>query len=383
MRKLYIVLLMILVALLALPLHGLATEDVGGEQLEALNLSSVVDSFNRDGEKIIPDFNPSKLIEEISKGNLNFDSKSIFNKAVSFFVKEINANLIIIIKIILVGILCAILKNLQDNLGGSTGEIAFYACYLLMISFIIVGFRDAIAIGQKAIFDMVGFMQVLLPVLISLMVSTGNAAASTVLYPIIMLVIEVASSMLGSIMVPAVFLIAVLSIISNISDKVQISRLAGFIKTISTWGMGLVLTVFVGVITIEANLAATIDGVAGKTVKFAFSKSIPIVGQVLSDAVETVMGCSLVIKNSIGVVGTILILSIVLVPLIKILAIALIYKFAAVLVEPVADARMVRCINDIGGTLVLLFSIVVSVSFMFIVAITTLIKTGSIAAMIR
>ena len=383
MRRFCRMLLIILGVLLLFPVFAIATEDLGSEQIEALNLPSVVDSFNKNGEQIIPDFNPNKLIEEISKGNLNFDSKSIFNKAIYFFTKEINENLIIIIKIILVGILCAIFKNLQDNLGGNTGEIAFYACYLLMVSFIIVGFRNSIEIGQKAIFDMVGFMQALVPVLISLLVSTGNAASSTALYPIIILVIEVASSILGSIMVPAVFLIAILSIISNISDKVQISKLAGFIKTISTWGMGFVLTVFVGVITIEANLAATIDGVAGKTAKFAFSKSIPIVGQVLSDAVETVMGCSLVIKNSIGVVGTILILSIVLVPLIKILAITLIYKFAAVLIEPVADARMVRCINDIGGTLTLLFSIVVSVSFMFIIAITTLIKTGSIAAMIR
>lgn len=363
--------------------HVSAEESLNEEQIDVLNLTKVVESFNNNGEQIIPDFEANKLIEEIAKGNLSFDSKGIIDKAIAYFMKEINSNIIVIIKVIIVGILCAILKNLQESFEGSTSEIAFYACYLLMVSFIIVGFKDAIQVGQKAISDMVVFMQAMIPVLITLLASSGNVASSTALYPVIIFVIEVASSILGTVMIPVVFLVAVLSIVSNISEKVQLSKLAGLIKTVSVWVMGIILTAFVAVVTIETNLAATIDGVTGKTVKFAFSKSIPIVGQVLSDAVETVLGCSLVIKNSVGVVGTILILSIVLGPLIKILAITVIYKFSAALVEPIADSRMVRCLNDIGGTLTLLFSIVVSVSFMFIVAITALIRTGNIATMIR
>ncbi len=376
---------MIMVFILILMPAGYVSAEKGlnEEQIDALNLTKIVESFNNNGEQIIPDFDANKLIEEIAKGNLSFDSKGIIDKAIAYFMKEINSNIIVIIKVIIVGILCAILKNLQENFEGSTSEIAFYACYLLMVSFIIIGFKDAIQIGQKAISDMVVFMQALIPVLITLLASSGNVASSTALYPVIIFVIEVASSILGTVMIPVVFIVAVLSIVSNISEKVQLSKLAGLIKTVSIWVMGIILTAFVAVVTIEANLAATIDGVTGKTVKFAFSKSIPIVGQVLSDAVETVLGCSLVIKNSVGIVGTILILSIVLVPLIKILAITVIYKLSAALVEPIADSRMVRCLNDIGGTLTLLFSIVVSVSFMFIVAITALIRTGNIATMIR
>ena len=384
MQKIYKIMLIIIITLILLPtVSGCAEEALNNEQIGALDLGRMVESFNKDGEQIIPDFNPSKLIEELSKGNLNFDSKNIMKKVVYYFVKEISTNITIIIKVIIIGILCALLKNLQDNFGEGTSEIAFYACYLLMVSFIIVGFKEAINVGQNAIVGMVGFMQVLIPILISLLASTGNVVSTAALYPVIMLVVEVSSAILGTVMIPVVFLVAVLSIIGNISDKIQLSRLAGFIKTVSIWVMGIILTVFVSVVTIEANLGATIDGVTSKTAKFAFSKAIPVVGQTLSDAVETVLGCSLVIKSSVGVVGMILILGIVLIPLIKILAMMIIYKFSAVLIEPIADSRMVRCLNDIGGTLTLLFSIVVAVSFMFIVAITTLVRMGNVAAMIR
>jgi stage III sporulation protein AE len=348
-----------------------------------LDLNKILDGFNYNGTQILPEFNPSQLLEELSKGNLQIDSKGIFKKILAYFMKEVNSNMKIIIKVIIIGILCAMLKNLQENFGGSTGDIAFYACYLLMVTLIMLGFKDAISVGQSAIFDMVSFMQAMIPVLITLMTTTGNIVSTSALYPVIILVVEVVSSTLGTFMVPIIYLVAALSIISNISDKIQLSKLAGLIKTISVWMMGIILTLFVSVVTIEANLGATIDGVTGKAVKFAFSKSIPVVGQTLSDAVETVLGCSVIIRNSVGVVGTILILGIILAPLIKILALMLMYKFAAVLVEPVADARIVRCLNDVGGTLTLLFAIVVSVGFMFIIAITTLVKTGAMAAAIR
>lgn len=375
---------LIILILIIMPVGCVAAQDsINNEQLEVIDLAKVVESFDSQGESIIPDFNPNKLIEEISKGNLAFDTKGILERCMLFFMKEIGINMSIIIKVIIIGILCSLLKNLQENFEGKTGEIAFYACYILMVSLIIVGFKEAVQVGQKAIFDMVGFMQVLIPVLISLLVATGNVVSTSALHPVIILVVEITSSILGAVMIPAVLLVAVLSIIGNISDKVQLTKLAGFIKTVSIWVMGVILTVFVSVVTIEANIGATIDGVTGKTAKFAFSKSVPVVGQILSDAVETVLGCSLVIKNSIGVVGTIIILAIVLAPLIKILAMTAVYKISAVLLEPIADARIVRCLNDVGGTLTLLFSIVVSVSFMFIVAITMLVKTGSMATMIR
>ncbi len=363
--------------------HTQAQADLSSEQTDVLNLNKIVEGFNNHEEKIIPELDTNKLISEISSGNLNFDTKGILGRAAGYFLKEINSNIIVIIKVVIIGILCGLLKNLQDNFEGETSEIAFYACYLLMVSLIIVGFKDAIAVGQQAIYDMVGFMQALIPVLISLLVSTGNITSSAALYPVITMVVEVSGTILGAVMIPVVFLVAVLSIVGNISNKVPLSKLAGFIRTVSVWVMGVILTVFVAVVTIEANLGAAIDGVTGKTAKFAFSKSVPVVGQILSDAVETVLGCSLLIKNSVGIIGLLIVLSIVLVPLIKILALILIYKFAAVLVEPIADSRITSCLNDIGGTLTLLFSVVVSVGFMFIVAITMLVKTGTISTMIR
>lgn len=385
MNRLVVLLILILITLSAKYVQ--ANEDLRQnlveQQVEVLNLPEIIEELSKEGEKIIPDFNPNALVAEISKGNLIFDSKSILNRAEDFFMKEVNKNLGIVVKIVILAILCAVLTNLQTNFSGAVGEIGFYACYLLLISLIIVGFKDAIGIGQKAILDMVKFMQAIIPTYITLLVSMGNFTSSTVLYPVIMFVVQVISTIVETILVPVVFFIAVLSIISNVSNRVQISKFAGFMKTVTIWVMGFILTLFVGVITLESSLAATIDGVTSKAAKFTVSKSIPVIGQVLSDAADTVLGCSLVIKNSVGVVGVILVLSIILVPIIKMLALIIIYKFTAGLIEPISDMRFVNCLNELGGIMTLLFSIVLAVSFMFIVALTALMRAGNIAVMIR
>ncbi|MGE5474128.1 MAG: stage III sporulation protein AE [Ignavibacteriales bacterium] len=377
------ILTIIFLVLLNVPIAAYAENNIAVEQAEAVGLPEIIENLNDKAGEVFPGFDANTIIKEISQGNLNIDSKGIFERISGFFIKEVKANIAIVIKVLIIAILCAVLKNLQDNLQGGTSEIAFYICYLLMVSFIIVGFKDAVLLGQETVYEIVGFMEAIIPTLVTLMISMGNVTSSGVLYPVIMAVVGIVSTLLATFIIPAVLLVAVLSIAGNISDKIQLSKLSGFVRIITVWTMGLMLTIFVSIVSVEASLAGTIDGVTGKTFKFAFSKAVPFVGQILSDSVETVLGCSLIIKNSIGVLGMILILGIVLIPLIKILAMALVYKLAAVLVQPITDSRITKCLDDVGGTLVLLFSIIVSISFMFIIAIAALIKTGGIATMIR
>lgn len=384
MQKISKIILMILILIILFPANIAYSEnDISKEQIDTLNLSNITDDFNIDTAGVVPDFDPDKLIEEISKGNLKIDGVSIINKLIGLFAKEVNNNISIIIKVIIIAIICAVLKSLHDNLSNHIAESAFFICYLIMVSLVIVGFKEALSIGQATINSMTAFMQAIVPMMIGMMISVGNITSASTMHPLLIISLQIISTTISSIMIPVVMLTAVFSIAGNISNKVQISKLGILIRSVSVWIMGIFLTLFVGIVTLESNLAGTIDGVAGKTMKFAFSKSIPIVGQTLSDSVETVLGCSMVIKNSFGVVGIIIIGAIIMVPVIKILAIILTYKFAAVIVQPVANPRISKCLDELGGSLILLFAIMVSIGFMFIVSITAMLNMGNIATMIR
>jgi stage III sporulation protein AE len=126
-----------------------------------------------------------------------------------------------------------------------------------------------------------------------------------------------------------------------------------------------------------------VDGVTSKTAKFAISTFVPVAGKYLADAADTVIGCTLLIKNAAGIAVMIGIIAICIVPLLKIAALVLIYKAAGALVEPISDKRMSSCINDVAGSIVYVLGIAASVTFIFLITVTAIISAGTMSAAIR
>ena len=76
---------------------------------------------------------------------------------------------------------------------------------------------------------------------------------------------------------PIISIITVLVIISKLSDRIQISKLGSFLKSGIVWFLGVTLTLFVGVVSLEGSLTSSVDGITAKTTKAAVSSLIPIV----------------------------------------------------------------------------------------------------------
>ncbi|MCX7747496.1 MAG: stage III sporulation protein AE [Clostridia bacterium] len=339
---------------------------------------------SRDLNELLPGYDPKSILEEAGKGNFQFDLKGILNRALMFIFKEVYQNLHILIKLVILVVLCAVLKNLQSSfLSQSVGELAFYVCYIVIVSILIVSFSTVLTIGREIIDNMVTFMQASVPVLITLLMSGGNFASGGVFQPVLVMVVQVAATVMKNIFIPLIFLSTILSILDNISEKVQISKLAGFFKQLCGWSLGIILTVFIAVVSLQGSLGAVIDGVTSKTAKFAIGTFIPIAGKYLADAADTVIGCTLVIKNAAGIAAMVGVISICIIPLLKILALILLYRFTGAIIEPISESRITNCIGQITSSITYIFGISVSVAFMFLLSITVIIGASNISAAIR
>lgn len=101
------------------------------------------------------------------------------------------------------------------------------------------------------------------------------------LQPIIILLITFIGNFINIVLIPASLIAMALNIISNISDRVQVDKLAKFINTSIVWILGIVLTIFVGVSSLEGSITNGVDALTVKTTKAAVSNFIPIVGKIL------------------------------------------------------------------------------------------------------
>ncbi len=161
---------------------------------------------------------------------------------------------------------------------------------------------------------------------------------------------------------------------SKVSSKIQVDKLSKFFNFTVVWILGIVLTLFVGVISIEGSLSSTVDGITAKTTKVAVSNFIPVVGKILGDAVDTVIGCSNILKNAVGIIGVIVIIGICILPIIKLAILMGLYYLAGAICQPIADEKIVKLLEQMGGTFKMLLAIMCSVSTMLIVGTTLVIK---------
>lgn len=244
-------------------------------------------------------------------------------------------------------------------------------------------FADIINLAKTTIQNLVGFSYSLLPILLTLMMTTGSIASASAVQPVLLFLITFIGNIITTFLLPLILIGTALSIVSKVSDKVQIDKLSKYFKTSVVWVLGIVLTIFVGVLSLEGSLTSSVDGITAKTAKAAVSNFIPVVGKILGDAVDTVIGCSNILKNAVGIVGVIVVIGICIVPIIKLAILTITYYIASAVCQPIADDKIVSLLSGMGDTFKVLLAMLISVSVMLIIGITLVIKISNSGLMYR
>jgi len=175
----------------------------------------------------------------------------------------------------------------------------------------------------------------------------------------------------------------VLHIVSSLTDKYKVNQLANLLRNVSVGCLGVFVTVFLGVISIRGAGSAVADGVTIRTAKYIAGNFVPVVGRMFSDASETIIGASLLVKNAVGLAGVVILLILCAFPALKIMALALIYNVSAAVLQPLGDNPLITCLETIGKSLIYVFAALAVVGLMFFLAITILITAGNLSVMMR
>ena len=179
-------------------------------------------------------------------------------------------------------IISSVLRSITDGLENkSVSQITYYITYILIVTIVMKNFSDIINMVKTSIDNLVAFANCLIPLLITLMITTGNIASAGMLQPIILWIISFIGNFINVVLVPASLISVALSVISNVSDRVPIDKLSKYINTTVVWILGIVLTIFVGVSSLEGSITNGVDALTVKTTKAAVSNFIPIVGKIL------------------------------------------------------------------------------------------------------
>ena len=359
-----------------------STEQILEEHKSNFGISEFIKETGKYGGEFLEDINISEMLNEALTGKV--DNAKIYRKVLNIFGVEIKQSIKTLISILVIVVIHSILKSISDNLeNGNVAKIIYYVQYIIIVSIIMSNFTEIISLIKETANNLVGFMNLLLPILITLMTYTGSIVTGGLIQPIILFMVNLIGNIIQSILIPFVLILAVLSIVTKILDKVQVTKITKFFKSSITWFLGIILTIFVGVLSLEGTLSSSIDGITAKTAKAVVSNIIPVVGKFLGDTVDTVLGCGVILKNALGVVGIVVILGICVMPVIKLGILTLIYNLAAGIIEPVSDEKIVKLLEEMGGTFKLLFGILCVLSAMLIIGVTLVVKISNSGMMYK
>nr|WP_225445536.1 stage III sporulation protein AE [Paenibacillus arenosi] len=301
-----------------------------------------------------------------------------------FLMQEVITNGKLIVTIVILAVFSMVLETLQTAFERNTvSKIAYSISYMVIIILAINSFNVAISYAKDAISGMIHFMMAMVPVLFTLLASLGNVITVSVLHPLIVFMIHLVGTIIYTVVFPMLFFSAVLHIVSSLTDKYKVTQLANLLRNISVGLLGILLTVFLGVISVQGVTSSVTDGVAIRTAKYITGNFVPVVGRVFSDATDTVITASLLVKNAVGLTGVIILLFLCAFPALKILTLALIYNVSAAIMQPLGNSPVVGCLQTVGKSMIYVFAALAAVGLMFFLAITILLTAGNVTVMMR
>lgn len=376
--------ILIFILVLMIPNYAFAEtqDEIMSSTQEKFNISGFLKEAQKYTNESFEEIDLSSMLGQAIQGKI--DNNKLYKIIIKLLGKEVSSSLKILISILVIIVIHGILKAITDGLeNNSVSQIIYFVQYILIVTLIMSNFSEIIKLVKDTANDLVGFINVLIPLLLTLMVYTGNVTTSTVIEPIVLAISNFVGNIIADVLIPIVLIIVTFSIVSKVSERVQVEKLSKFLKSGVVWFLGIVLTVFVGVVSLEGTLSSSVDGVTAKTAKAAVSTVIPVVGKILGDVVDSVLGCGVILKNAVGFVGVIVILSICIMPIIKIGTLSIIYSLASAVVQPIADEKIVKLLDEMSGVFKLLLGILCALSVILIIGITMVVKISNSGMMYR
>lgn len=346
----------------------MTAEEIQQELLQNYEFDSLDELMSEYGGE--SGFSFVEMVQSLMQGDVELQGSVWKQYCYEIFLKELEANVGILIKLILLAVITAIFTNMSGAVGkGFISENGFYITYLIMTALLMSSFYLIYQVAEDTVTDLLQIMEALIPVYMMAVGFSSGITSSVVLQEGMVLGISAVSWGIQRIVLPCIQLFVVLQLVNNLQEEDFFSKFGELIQTGIKWLLKSILAVVVGMNTIKSMLAPAADSVATTALQRGLG-AVPG-GQALNAVSGVVIGSGILIKNAIGVGGMLLIAMAVTLPILKMSVFILSYKFIAALLQPISDKRMVQGIQGIseGGQMLMTAVLTVIVLFLLSIAI--------------
>lgn len=370
--------------LLVLLVFGIGTRIVNAEELTGEDADAVqeeiedaiMSEFDFDEiEKSLQEMFPEEKIEfrdvvsSLMSGEPEETGRLFIDFLSDMISYEFRYNWHNLVYILLISIAAAVFSNFSGAFRNKQiSDISFYVLYMLLITMCLTSFQTASQGVEGRLDSVVEFMRVLCPSYFLAVAFASGGVTSVFFYNVILLLIYVVELVIVRFLLPVIHIYIMVRVLGNLTGEDFLSEFAGLIHKIVTWALRTLLACVVGVNVVQGLLAPAIDTLK-RSALTRTAEALPWVGNAMGGAAEIFFGTAVLIKNGIGMAGAVIAVLICIGPIVQMALMALMYKLAAALVQPVSDKRITACISGVSEGYELMVRVIFTVGILFLLTI--------------
>ena len=344
--------------------------------LNGLDLSSLeefvasLDTFNFFETNVID------KIKSILSGEYFTDYASIFSSILSLFFITFKDFIPFLFTLLAIGILSNIIVEFKSNEG--TADMVHFVCFSVMIIIILYIFKDILSLTSATLASILKQMQMIFPILIAMLTSIGSFSTISIYNPLVAVLTTIVSVVFDKLLYPIFIIIFIFTILGSLTSTVKLDKLQGFLSSSFKWIVGLVFTLFTGFLSIQGISAGKYDSVSIKATKFAIKSYIPIIGSYISDGMDFLVLGSVLVKNTIGLVGVLILFISIITPILNMLIVKLGLQLTAGILEMTDSSKSSNFLSKCSNLLIYPIVLILGVAFMYVITISLIMCTANI-----
>ena len=360
------------------------SEDLNGavvDELKEIDFSGfndVINEFNSKKTNIFSIESIKGKVYSIISGESAVNYTNFFASLCSNLVELVAKYLPMISIIIGIGVISNLLNGIKSKFNEkSTGDLISLVCFLSVCVLVIGIITNLTKSTGNAINSMVTQMNVLFPILLTLMIGLGANASAGAFKPIVAIISTYVADFFNYFILPLFMISFVFGIISNMSDNVKLDKFNSFISSLFKWSVGLVFTLFFAIFSLQGIAVGSFDSLSIRTTKYTIKSYVPVMGGYLSDGMDLIMSSTLLIKNAVGLVGVLMIISTILSPLLEIVVFSSMLKLVSAVLQPLGNSKTSNFLSATSKSVTMLSSAIIAIGFMYLISIGLVMTTSN------
>lgn len=241
-------------------------------------------------------------------------------------------------------------------------------------SAMLLNVKSLIHLAGDTITEMTEYGKLLLPVMTTALAAQGGIGSSAALYAGTAAVNSFISSLISKLLLPAVYIFIAVGIAMAATGEEMLKKFKELIKTLITWFLKTVLSVFTAYMGITGVISGTTDAAALKVTKATISSVVPVVGGILSDASEAVLVSVGIAKNAVGIYGIFAVLALFLEPFLLIGSHYLMLKITTAICGVFGTKSATELVGDFSTAMGLLLAMTGSVCLLQLISAVCFLK---------